>query len=577
MGAVTASSSSSLSFITVHQQEQQQRQRQPGDLSSIIPWRCAQSSTTSTKGSRMHVGQLPYGSSSSTLLWNHQVQSLENECDVKEEQRTMSTTTLSTKRIGTRRQWFVQTGATVAATATAAGRWGTGSGGAAYAAVDVAVEAAPTAAAAVCDPSVSVWKLPGAQPRMLYLLGTAHISEQSAQLAEHLVYQVHPNAVFVELDLRRIVGDQDRQKINPNMISVETVGTNPSTTTTTKDGTTTTTPNRMYLTPKPPSSTTTPSSAAEGVPEASSFSSSSTTSRIVIPRFEIPSKMLAKTESTLPLSPFASSSSSSPSQSNNAIPITPSSETILSSPAPSQPQSQQPSQPTPRGGGGGGGWLQNWGAALVGKAIRGMYQQLGQAGFQPGQEFAVAMQAAQSLGADIILGDQDVKVTLQRLSAALAVTDFDKLMAADSEMQTSMQELLLGPGAAGSSSSTSTTTKDDKDDEDTSKNNNNKKSKEQTRQQQKETMKQELTAYVENMKSRDKLRVVLAQLQEAAPALVQVMLTERNAYMAAAMNDLGEYPVLTAVVGIAHQDGIEQNLQAVGWQPVAKRTVAVCV
>ena len=42
--------------------------------------------------------------------------------------------------------------------------------------------------------------------RLVYLLGTAHISEVSAELAGRLVRDTHPNAVFVELDLKRVGG-----------------------------------------------------------------------------------------------------------------------------------------------------------------------------------------------------------------------------------------------------------------------------------------------------------------------------------------------------------------------------------
>ena len=54
-----------------------------------------------------------------------------------------------------------------------------------------------------CDPSVSIWKKDG---RLVYLLGTAHISSASATLAGNLVKDVHPSGVFVELDPKRIKG-----------------------------------------------------------------------------------------------------------------------------------------------------------------------------------------------------------------------------------------------------------------------------------------------------------------------------------------------------------------------------------
>jgi hypothetical protein len=56
---------------------------------------------------------------------------------------------------------------------------------------------------ATCDATVSVWQR---ENRLVYILGTAHISETSANLAGQLVRDVHPDAVFVELDLKRVGG-----------------------------------------------------------------------------------------------------------------------------------------------------------------------------------------------------------------------------------------------------------------------------------------------------------------------------------------------------------------------------------
>ena len=63
--------------------------------------------------------------------------------------------------------------------------------------------------------------------------------------------------------------------------------------------------------------------------------------------------------------------------------------------------------------------MNNLGAAAVGKGIRSMYGKLGQEGFKPGDEFIVAIKEGQKQGAAIILGDQDVDVTLRRMAQAL--------------------------------------------------------------------------------------------------------------------------------------------------------------
>jgi TraB/PrgY/gumN family len=56
---------------------------------------------------------------------------------------------------------------------------------------------------AVCDPGVSVWRQGN---RLVYILGTAHISSASAVLAGNLVKDIHPKGVFVELDPKRVRG-----------------------------------------------------------------------------------------------------------------------------------------------------------------------------------------------------------------------------------------------------------------------------------------------------------------------------------------------------------------------------------
>ncbi len=55
----------------------------------------------------------------------------------------------------------------------------------------------------LCDPSVSIFKHP-TKDRIVYLLGTAHISSKSADAAAQLVRDMKPKAVFVELDAKRV-------------------------------------------------------------------------------------------------------------------------------------------------------------------------------------------------------------------------------------------------------------------------------------------------------------------------------------------------------------------------------------
>lgn len=56
---------------------------------------------------------------------------------------------------------------------------------------------------AICDQAVSILQK---KNRLIYVLGTAHISDISAQLASQLIKDVKPDAVFIELDLKRVGG-----------------------------------------------------------------------------------------------------------------------------------------------------------------------------------------------------------------------------------------------------------------------------------------------------------------------------------------------------------------------------------
>ena len=55
----------------------------------------------------------------------------------------------------------------------------------------------------LCDPAVSTFYNPNTM-RTIHLLGTAHISEESAKLAGKIVRDVKPDVVFVELDAKRV-------------------------------------------------------------------------------------------------------------------------------------------------------------------------------------------------------------------------------------------------------------------------------------------------------------------------------------------------------------------------------------
>lgn len=58
----------------------------------------------------------------------------------------------------------------------------------------------------------------------------------------------------------------------------------------------------------------------------------------------------------------------------------------------------------------------------------------------------------------------------------------------------------------------------------------------------------------------------MEQLKLVAPFLYEALVSERDVYMATALNGLDELKSIVAVVGIAHADGIEKSLHLNGWK-----------
>lgn len=201
----------------------------------------------------------------------------------------------------------------------------------------------PVTTAATCDATVSVWRRGN---RLVYLLGTAHISEVSAQLAGRLVQDTHPDAVFVELDLRRVSGGK-------------------------------------YVPVDPQSGIVSTRLAVDPTGGASSSSSSSVVIPQVVPVSE-------RNGGFLPTSAALATAATDGVTSLSSSLVETSSTTTISEATTTPSSSSQPN------------WfrrtLTDWGAALVGKAIRGLYSNLGQAGFNPGEEFVVAINQGQAMG-----------------------------------------------------------------------------------------------------------------------------------------------------------------------------------
>jgi pheromone shutdown protein TraB len=180
--------------------------------------------------------------------------------------------------------------------------------------------------------------------------------------------------------------------------------------------------------------------------------------------------------------------------------------------------------------------LLNQASQLVGNSIKNLYQKLESEGFSAGEEFAVAVREGLKINAKIVLGDQDVEVTLRRLTEALAKTDFKKITAADAEIEQKMKELL--PDSGKSIDTTGSMTKD------------------------------EFTYFIETVKAKENVRLLMTNLENAAPEIYNAMVRERDVYMADGLDSLNQFESIVAVMGVAHVDGVERSLKEKGWVEV---------
>lgn len=364
----------------------------------------------------------------------------------------------------TRRSWLLKTASGASAATAALSTFSQPS----YASDVVATRSSTaTVSSALCDAAVSTFRNP-TNNRIVHLLGTAHISSDSADLAGQLVREIKPSAVFVELDAKRV------NKAIPK--PTET----------------------FFDSSQAPTPTT---------------SSSTTMATSTVPSSTEPAASTANVGGTaissesLTLSPEATPETSLPKA--NPFDFK---EKIL----------RKSSQ-------------------VVGNSIKGLYSKLESQGFSAGDEFVVAVREGLAVNSKIVLGDQDVEVTLRRLTEAITKTDLKKLLAADSELEQNMKGLMPDSIATGSVSSDKA---------------------------EAGMTKEELSSFIETVKTKENVKLLMANLKSVAPEIYMAMVGERDAYMANGLNKLDPFPSIVAVMGIAHVDGVERNLQSMGWVEV---------
>ncbi|KAJ8603210.1 hypothetical protein CTAYLR_003828 [Chrysophaeum taylorii] len=163
------------------------------------------------------------------------------------------------------------------------------------------------------------------------------------------------------------------------------------------------------------------------------------------------------------------------------------------------------------------------GGFVLSLVLRALYRAFDILGYNSGAEFQVALDKARNYRIPVLLADRDIDVTFQRVSEALKAIDPAKL----DEIETPF------------------------------------------------FVEDSLTASIELMKTRQNVRAIVGQLKDLAPELYEAILVERDDVIAsnliAAINDARPRAVV-AVVGMAHEDGIEARLKKKGFREVFTST-----
>ncbi|KAL6041063.1 Carbohydrate esterase family 1 protein [Balamuthia mandrillaris] len=176
------------------------------------------------------------------------------------------------------------------------------------------------------------------------------------------------------------------------------------------------------------------------------------------------------------------------------------------------------------GGAAGGGLLQT----LLSSAFKYFYAYFKKMGLIPGAEFKMALEEAAKRDIHVVLGDQDVDVTMRKLGGSLT-TSLPRIMeylktggATTNQPQHLSHEDVLPPG---------------------------------WQQMSWEEM-------IEAIKNRNRVRKMVKAMRTYLPEVTKVMLDERDAILAnSLMHKCKQGRVIVGVVGMAHMDGIEKHLK----------------
>mmetsp|Transcript_23550 Transcript_23550/g.35241 ORF Transcript_23550/g.35241 Transcript_23550/m.35241 type:complete len:433 (+) Transcript_23550:1330-2628(+) len=168
--------------------------------------------------------------------------------------------------------------------------------------------------------------------------------------------------------------------------------------------------------------------------------------------------------------------------------------------------------------------------AVVGNVLSKMYQGMGEEGFTVGGEFTAAFDHARETGVPVLLGDRPVDITFSRLGDALTKSNLTQLIPENSDIEE------LGISEASLEN------------------------------------KEDLSAFIEQLKNRESVEKLQSYMKKKAPQLYDALIGERDLYMSASILGALEekkFKRVVGIVGFAHLTGIEAALgRARGFQRV---------
>lgn len=154
------------------------------------------------------------------------------------------------------------------------------------------------------------------------------------------------------------------------------------------------------------------------------------------------------------------------------------------------------------------------GQKLIGFWMKSMYELIRNTGVEPGKEFRIAMEEAQRLNAEILYIDQNVHETIKRLRDVITIWDVLKML------KNPNQHLDTYPSFM------------------------------------KDMEHRDFEETVERVKTRENVREMMTWMEQSFPALVKVMVHERDQLMVKRLLECEG--TVVGVVGMAHMDGIER-------------------